>query len=674
MKAHRFIPILVLLVLARADAGQKDCFKILDDQPKVIFYLSNSHKGTTGLRRHLKEAGFDHIKVRQNLFGFLLKLDPKTGTWSPRSPLGEIKKEWKKDFKDMPAVIVYQNNNANIPMPKSKDDWPEARKKMKDWAAPTDGKYFALMRRKLKEEGFSELYIQNHHYSRTAAKVDHPRWLKTIEEYNKLTGCTLGVDTWPATKRYYPRTVGADYWHNNEFGRLAKTWSLMQAMAENSGIEKYKQIDLDKALKEYEAGHLHITDVTPVGKGQVYAIGDTVEITWKIDDPDLYPHVDLYLELEGTTHKLKIAEKVASAREHYRWTIRDRKLASPHGGRAIPVTSDRCRVRVVWTGTKHMVNSGIGTGVFAIAEERPEGTSAPKLGNKPAPLAGNEHKTGDVTYRIARFPDFYRGALAIVIKDNDPELLESLKIFAGREHPDLVSVLVDPRDAKEKAARWKKMDDLGHEIVFEHGRVEPKALRTLFDKLGLKNTARPVTVTRDASATGASLVIDGKQNAYRQFPEDLSTLRSYHIRIGSEKAMRKAMEDALDRRALAVVTFDSRGEDFGKQINALHDRQDELWNGSFDRIVRYLSEARSARLTVKQYDRDAARFELSDDLPDRVYDVPLFFQVEAPHWQWSQVECMQGKTKRWCVHRSRRKGNMLRFMAVPDAGSITLKP
>lgn len=123
-----------------------------------------------------------------------------------------------------------------------------------------------------------------------------------------------------------------------------------------------------------------------------------------------------------------------------------------------------------------------------------------------------------------------------------------------------------------------------------------------------------------------------------------------------------------------MVTFDSRGDDFGRQINVLHDRQDELWNGSFDRIVRYLSEARSARLTVKQYDREAARFKLSDDLPDGVYDVPLFLQIETPHWQWRGGECMQGKTSRWCVQRERRKGNMLRFTAVPDGGEITLQP
>jgi len=665
----------------RAVAG--DCYAVLDDQPKVIFYLSNSHKGSTGLQRHLDHAGYDHIKVEQNLFGFLMKLDAETGEWSSRSPHREILEQWKKDYPDRPAIIVYQNNEANIKLPKDREDWPAARAEMKDWAAPTDGAYFALMRKKLKAEGFSELYILNHHASRVSMspQVDHPRWLETIKEYNQLTGCELGVDAWETTKPYYPRTVGADYWHNNEFGRLAKTWPLMRAFARNSGVKDYKAIDLDRALEEYEAQHLHVSDVRPAGKGQAYAAGDTVDITWRMVDADLHPTVDVYLEVAEGVYKYRLAEGVPSAREHYRWTIpAEAEAVHIHNDkRTTPIFDERCRLRVTWPGAKHHKVSGISPGYFQVAQQRPDAAPAPAPADPPPAIGDNARQVGDVTVRIARFPGYYRGALAIVIRDDGgAALVTSLEEFAGREHPDLVTVVVDPRRAGTDAARWKAIDALGHEIAFEHGRVGGEELRSVFDTLELQHTRRPMTVTADPQAESADLVIDGEPRDYRALPDDLGVLRSYHIKAGSVDAVRAVMDRVIDRRSLAVVTFGDRGEDFDAQIAALHERQDVMWNGSLDRLRRHLRQARAVTVTIEQFDRDAVKLTLTDDLPDAIYDQPLEVQIPVPHWQWSDAACTQGETERWCEVIRRPEGgrgdNVIRFRAVPDAGSVMIRP
>jgi len=152
------VAILCILASFVLTATAAEPYKILDEKPKVIFYLSNSHKGTTGLQRHLNHAGYGHIKVHQNLFGFLLKMDPKTGELSSRSPLPGIKKEREELFPGLPAVIVYQNNVPSIdPLPEDPTARAAELKKRKDWAAKTGGEYFAVLREKVQAEGCEDL-------------------------------------------------------------------------------------------------------------------------------------------------------------------------------------------------------------------------------------------------------------------------------------------------------------------------------------------------------------------------------------------------------------------------------------------------------------------------------------------------------------------------------------
>ena len=492
--------------------------------------------------------------------------------------------------------------------------------------------------------------------------------------YNRIAGHQLGIDCWETTKPFYPRTVGADYWHNNEFGRLAKTRPLMQAMARNSGIENYQQIDLPQALREFEAGYRHVTNVTPVGRGQTYAIGESMDVTWRIDDADLFPYVNVYLEILGTTYKLKVGEHLVSATEHYRFQIPDTPLLADRG-KSHPITSDKLRVRIAvdygYEDHKQYGNASLSSGVFTIVAKRTTEPAPALLASVPTPLPDTRRMSGEMPWRIARWPGFYRGALAVVVNDDDPKLPGQLKVFAGREHPDLVSVVVDPRDAESKAERWRAMDSLGHEIVFKHGVLDHSDLERVFKSLNLNNTIRPITVGSDKTA---SLIVDNRPNEYRTLPETLDRLHSYHVKLGSEQAIRQAVDRVLTDRSLAILTFGSRGRDFEAQVNALHDRHGELWNGPFDRLVRYQVQARAAKLTVTaRPSKFELHLKLTDDLPDNVYHEPLFLQIPVPHWQWRAAKCRQNGEERWAALITEpRNHNVLRFSAVPDAGPIVL--
>lgn len=669
--------VIASLILGLAGLSGAEPVCVLDDQPKVIFYLSNSHKGTTGLQRHLDHAGFGHITVRQNLFGFLLKYDPKTGEWSSRSPLPGIKEEWRRDFPGQPAFIVYQSNEPAIdPLPAETAAREAALAERADWAARSDGAYFARMREMLQGEGFSDLYVLNHHYSKTAVegKVDHPRWLSTIEEFNRLAGYELGVTTWPTTKPYYPRTVGFDYWHNNEFGRLAKTQPLIRAMAANSGLDSIPLIDLDQALVDFEAANLEITDITPVGEGQAYRVGDTIDIGWRMKDADLYPRVRVWLEIDGGLGKILIADDVLAANEHLRYTIpATAMVGSAHGKpRKGSVVDEQCRIRVSAALEKDYWVTNKSRGHFAIVAAEAGVEPAVPMAEPPSPLADNVRQVGDFTVRLARYPGFARAAIGLTVPAATPDLDAQLKILAEREHPDLVSVVVDAATVESDAPTWQAWDALGHEVVFAGDDLDAFALEAIAADLELTHSPRPVAVGYAPQLTPA-VVIDEPQ-FHRLPPGQAETVTSHHLGVGSEPAMRAVIDAVLAQRGWALVTYDSVGEDFQAQVNVFHEFHDQLWNGPADRLLRYFAQVESVEFTVVEHvPHRKLVLEISDDLPDEVFHEPVSIQLSGLSHKWQQARCTQGGEERFCQYLRAKQSRVVRFTAVPDAGLIALE-
>jgi hypothetical protein len=631
-----------------AASTKAEPFKTLDDRPKVIFYLSNSHKGADELQEHLTHAGYPHLKVHNIPLAYKFKMDPKTGEFTGASFLERMLKTAKEQYPGHDMVMVRQGNSG-APFDYQVDDAEEKAQALKrgadnGWRVKSNGEYLAMFRKKLMEHGFKDFYFYNHHYSRPGGNDNkgHPLHLETIDELNKLVGYEVGIDCWPKTKPYYPRTVGYDYWHNNHFGKLAKTQAVIEAMARNSGVTDIPLLDLDEELKKFEAEQLKFFDITPVGTGQTYAVGDTIDITWKVIDADLYPRANIYLEVNGGRNKMLIAANVVSAREHFRWTIPDTKVGLGHKNeRPVPIVNDQCRIRVgaVWEGkpANHRPStSGIAPGFFKIAPAGTTPTDAPELGPEPTKLEDNLRTSGKVSYRIARWPGFSRSAIAIAIEDDgSAELLTMLTEVSKREHPDLMTVVASGNNSKRHDAIRK----LGHEVL----------------------TALPVK-------TGAT------QATYRVLPESQSQTQVYHLETGSEAAMRALIKRVLAERSAAIVTYGKRGADFEAQIDALHDYHAELWNGPVNALLSYSAQARTAKVTVEQFDRrEGIELRLTDGLADGTHRQPLWLQIGMPHYQFRGRTYQQGDLSGPCLPvQGIRTGTYLRFPMLPGAAPLVI--
>jgi hypothetical protein len=662
--------------VATAETGKP--FVLLDEKPKVIFYLSNSHHGNEGLQAHLDHAGFGQIKaVPYRGAGYQLGIDPKTGAWTEAAQgiVNTMLKEQKEKYHGIPAVVFYHGNGGML----GREGVQKGNPRTEGWTVRTDGEYFLQMRRLLLEAGFAEFYTMNHHYStmgrpESAMKEDfrhNQLFLEAIAELNQTTGLTLGVDCWPISKPYLPLTVGSDFWHTTPFGNVVKTYPLMEAMAKNSGLKSYKKIDLDAYRVEYLRSCSPIQKVRVEG-GDTYRVGDALPITWQIDAA-LYPVVDLYYEINDAT-RMVIATNVPAALERYTWKIPAQSPVWVKKGTPPPpmsTTGDLCRIRMALPATWNVRPLEVATlseNTFRVLSEgTTAGTAKPDPWSQVELQPAQEEKTGTVsglTYRIARWPSFYRGAIALVVDESDEKVVRDMaRSLADREHPDWVSFMADPATVSARTGLWQDVDHWGHELAW------PAGLKALPANLSLTRTTRLFTV----GAKDADLIVDGKQTEYRGIPDGLTSVRSFHLAEGSEATMRSLMERVIANRSLAIVTYGARGKDFELQVNALHDRHAELWNGPADRILRYAAEARNAVLTGPEKQAQSLAFELTDNLPNAVYREPLSIQVQLPSREWRSVAVTQGGKPIPGIVLTGHEGNtFVRFQAVPDDGPIRI--
>lgn len=268
---------------------------------------------------------------------------------------------------------------------------------------------------------------------------------------------------WPITKPYLPLTVQDDFWHTTPFGNVVKTFPLM-AMAKNSGLKSYKKIDLDAYRIEYLRTCSPIQKVRVTG-GDTFRVGDDLPITWQIDDA-LHPAVDLYYEINDSS-RMVTATNVPAGLERYTWKIPAQapvwvKKGNPPPPRA--TTGDLCRIRITLPPTWNVRPLGIAT--LSEATFRVVSESATQTDVKPDPWSQVDlqpvqgEKTGMVSglaYRIARWPSFYRGAIAMVVDEPDEKAVrEMARSLADREHPDWVSFMVDPATVPARTGMWQE--------------------------------------------------------------------------------------------------------------------------------------------------------------------------------------------------------------------------
>jgi len=106
-----------------------------------------------------------------------------------------------------------------------------------------------------------------------------------------------------------------------------------------------------------------------------------------------------------------------------------------------------------------------------------------------------------------------------------------------------------------------------------------------------------------------------------------------------------------------------------KQLAHLASKKDEIWVGLFREVACYGMERDTAHLEVTRNDADAVRLSLSDDMDDRLFDVPLTIKVRVPD-AWAGVAATQGGKAVKARLVEHEGGKFVLVQAVPDRGEV----
>ena len=107
--------------------------------------------------------------------------------------------------------------------------------------------------------------------------------------------------------------------------------------------------------------------------------------------------------------------------------------------------------------------------------------------------------------------------------------------------------------------------------------------------------------------------------------------------------------------------------DFEQQMNALSGKQDQIWVAPFKDVYKYYNQRLSASLVEKSITDSQITLQLSDNLTDGIYNVPLTVNLELADGRSIQQATQNGKSIEFY-----QTGNILTFNAIPDAGDILL--
>ena len=102
-------------------------------------------------------------------------------------------------------------------------------------------------------------------------------------------------------------------------------------------------------------------------------------------------------------------------------------------------------------------------------------------------------------------------------------------------------------------------------------------------------------------------------------------------------------------------------------------REDDLWVGLFDEVVRYGQERDTHKLTIAENSSSGVKFDLTDDMRDDIYNIPLTVKLKLdPDWKGARAE-QNGKDVS-CTVKEHDGALFALVQAVPDAGTVTVKP
>lgn len=117
-------------------------------------------------------------------------------------------------------------------------------------------------------------------------------------------------------------------------------------------------------------------------------------------------------------------------------------------------------------------------------------------------------------------------------------------------------------------------------------------------------------------------------------------------------------------------------KEFEQHLQYLNSRaqENDVWTGSFNDAVKYISERMWSKTTVLWSNRSSIGLELTDRMEDNeLFDYPLTLKVYLPESWSGKVKVTQGRTRQTYAVQEENGQKFAYINVVPDGGTITVR-
>jgi Predicted xylanase/chitin deacetylase len=110
---------------------------------------------------------------------------------------------------------------------------------------------------------------------------------------------------------------------------------------------------------------------------------------------------------------------------------------------------------------------------------------------------------------------------------------------------------------------------------------------------------------------------------------------------------------------------------FDDHLNYISSKDSLLWIGRFVDVIKYLREKEEAKVDFSLINDSTFTLNLTDDLPDSIYNFPLSFRIFIP-MGWDKVKVLQNDTIINSYTKIINSKNFLYFNTIPNKGLIKI--
>lgn len=317
------------------------------------------------------------------------------------------------------------------------------------------------------------------------------------------------------------------------------------------------------------------------------------------------------------------------------------------------------------------------------------------------PFSLHGQKSNILVIEIADFYHFKNGAISLTFDDGVPN-----QFSIGREVLDKFNFKGTFFIITEGANNWDIIRDMvkdGHEIG-SHTLTHPKLTEISLEdirrqmeqsKIEIESNIKdyqcisfsyPNGLSNENIRQYASKVYQGARSTNGGYvPPEIS----YYFKLPSFVLVsntkldfaNKLVDSAIHNNSWLIETFhgfDNQGYEpvssnlFLDHLQYIKSKEDYLWVTTFGNAIRYFKERQSAKIELIDSSFNYYKLNVTDDLPDSIYDFPLTMRIKIPD-QWTQIKVLQNNINvNFQLQSDVCNNQYVVFDAIPDRGEITI--